>query len=281
MMASRNVRYGRRVPSHHSVAVRDGDHSTAMLELLIFLVPKALAPPRGGGVNMQQATATAPVTSSAPSEAVWNAQIKEAWTRAYASAASEPADYEIEKITGSIPKTLRGTVFRNGPGNFERGGERFKHVLDGDGLLCRFSINGDSGRARFASKFVGTPFYEEEMAADKVLHRNTFGTQPDGGWLTNVGRIALKNPANTNVQSWGGKLLALWEAALPCKCDPVTLAYEGQETFAGAGDLPSGGLTVTTGVSRELDAAIGAGVAFTVRSPLHNPRSSNRRSGQQ
>ena len=146
---------------------------------------------------MMQATAT---SSKAPSEAVWNDNIKEAWCRAYASASEEPADYEIEEITGTIPKALRGSVFRNGPGNFERGGERFKHVLDGDGLLSRFSFDGATGRARFASRFVATPFYEAEVEADTVLHRNTFGTQPDGGspfgtWLANVGRIALKNPA--------------------------------------------------------------------------------------
>ena len=69
---------------------------------------------------------------AAPSEAIWNDKTKEAWTRAYASAVDAPADYKIDDITGKLPETLRGTVFRNGPGNFERGGERYAHVLDGD-----------------------------------------------------------------------------------------------------------------------------------------------------
>ena len=171
-----------------------------------------------------------------PSAAVWNEEIKAAWTQAYASAQGVPANYDIDEIEGRIPSALRGTVFRNGPGNFERGGQRYEHVLDGDGLLCRWSLDGATGRARFASRFVRTPEYAAEEAADTVLHRNTFGTQPASGplgELENAFDLVLKNPANTNVQSWGGKLLALWEAALPCRIDPDTLEYVGRETFDG------------------------------------------------
>ena len=117
--------------------------------------------------------------SKAPSTVVWNQQIKAAWTQAYQSA--QPAvlgNYEIEHIDGTIPRTLSGTVWRNGPANFERGGERFKHVLDGDGLICRFTIDGVSGRASFAGRFVETPEFVEESTEDSILYRNTFGTQP-------------------------------------------------------------------------------------------------------
>jgi len=213
---------------------------------------------------MQQPALPPLRVAGVPSEAVWNDEIKAAWTSAYSSASPEPADYDVE-IEGTIPPTLRGTVFRNGPGNFERGGQRFKHVLDGDGLLCRFSIDGTTGRARFASRFVETPAFVAERAADEVLHRNTFGTQPEhegplGDVRANAFNLALKNPANTNVQLIGGKLLALWEAALPCVIDPLTLTYEGRETFDGL--MPPGELTVTSGVG-ELDKTLGFGVAFT------------------
>ena len=81
--------------------------------------------------------------------------------------------------------------------------------------------------------------------------------------------MRAENPANTNIQSWGGQTLALWEAALPCKIDPATLAYEGVETFDGA--LPSGGLTVTSGI-QGIDRALGLGVGFTA-----HPREDRRR----
>jgi all-trans-8'-apo-beta-carotenal 15,15'-oxygenase len=51
----------------------------------------------------------------------------------------------------------------------------------------------------------------KEEKADRILYRNTFGTQPVGGPATNAFRLHLKNPANTNVVEWGDRLLALWE----------------------------------------------------------------------
>ena len=101
---------------------------------------------------------------------------------------------------------------------------------------------------------------EEETAENRVLHRNTFGTQP-AGVANNAFDLVLKNPANTNVQSWGGKCLALWEAALPSRIEPRTLAYAGAETFDGL--LADGGMTVTSGVDPSIDRALGLGVAFT------------------
>ena len=43
------------------------------------------------------------------------------------------------------------------------------------------------------------------------MHRNTFGTQRPGGAIANAFDLQLKNPANTNVIEWGGRLLSLWE----------------------------------------------------------------------
>jgi len=206
------------------------------------------------------------------SEEVWNSKIKRAWTKAYASALGE-YDYQIEEVEGSLPANLRGTLFRNGPGNFERGGRRYEHVLDGDGYVCAFAIDGTKSVAHFSSKFVRTPEFEAEEAADQVLYRNTFGTQPDGGWRTNLGNVQLKNPANTNVQAWGGKLYALWEAALPVRLDRFTLASRGSEDFGGilrSGDGPLGGLTVTTGVAT-IDRVLGLGQGFTAH-PRPDPQ---------
>lgn len=200
-------------------------------------------------------------STAPPTTDVWNDEIKVAWTKAYQSVTDAPAEYVIEDISGTIPAGLRGSLFRNGPGNFERGETRYEHVLDGDGLLCKFSLDGAKGTASFSSRFVRTPEFVQEEEADAVLHRNTFGTQPEGGMINNAFNLILKNPANTNVQSWGGKLLALWEAALPCRINPRTLEFEDVETFGGV--LPSGGLTVTTGLGRDFDRSLGLGVAFT------------------
>jgi all-trans-8'-apo-beta-carotenal 15,15'-oxygenase len=43
----------------------------------------------------------------------------------------------------------------------------------------------------------------------------------------------FKNPANTNVYYWGGKLIAAWESGLPYLLDPATLETKGKETLNG------------------------------------------------
>ena len=40
-------------------------------------------------------------------------------------------------ITGTIPKWLRGTLLRNGPGSLKVGEYRFDHLFDGSALLHR------------------------------------------------------------------------------------------------------------------------------------------------
>jgi all-trans-8'-apo-beta-carotenal 15,15'-oxygenase len=64
---------------------------------------------------------------------------------------AEEYDY-YAKITGEIPRELRGTLYRNGPGIFERAGLRKRCILDGDGMIQAFNIL--DGRVHFQSKFV-------------------------------------------------------------------------------------------------------------------------------
>ena len=183
-----------------------------------------------------------PWVATPPSDEVWNDDVRAGWEMCYTSVAGE-YEYEIGEIEGTIPADLKGSLWRNGPGNFERGGRRFEHVLDGDGYLGRISIDGSAGRASFKGRFVRTKDFEEEEAADAILKRNTFGTQPEGGVLANAGRLALKNVANTNVVTLGGKVLALWEAGMPQRVVPSTMDCKGSDDLDGC--LLEGGLMVT------------------------------------
>eukprot|EP00966_Prymnesium_polylepis_P091471 2117166-Prymnesium_polylepis.1 len=99
---------------------------------MLFVVLPALSL-SGRPLRHRPAAPRAVSRMGAPSLDVWNDEIRTAWTQAYTSADGEH-EYEISEIEGAIPSDLRGSVFRNGPGNFERGGRRFEHVLDGDGL---------------------------------------------------------------------------------------------------------------------------------------------------
>ncbi len=153
---------------------------------------------------------------------------REHWREGYQSL-KEEYDYWIDDIEGEIPPELNGTLFKNGPGLLDINGQNIHHPFDGDGMISRITFT--NGRAHFSNRFVQTKAYVEEQKAGKILYRGVFGTQKPGGWLANAFDFNLKNIANTNVIYWGGKLLALWEAADPHKLDPRTLETLGKEHF--------------------------------------------------
>ncbi|QJR14545.1 carotenoid oxygenase family protein [Usitatibacter palustris] len=130
-------------------------------------------------------------------------------------------------IEGKLPPELRGTFFRNGPGLFERGGERYLHPFDGDGLVhaYRFTDKGVSHRARF----VRTEKFKAEAQAGKFLI-NGFGTRVKAGMpITSSDSF---NTANTSVLLLKGQLLALWEGGSAYALDPNTLETIGPVAFS-------------------------------------------------
>jgi all-trans-8'-apo-beta-carotenal 15,15'-oxygenase len=150
------------------------------------------------------------------------------WKQGYRSQKQE-YNYQITEIEGQIPPDLTGTLFRNGPGLLDINDKSVRHPFDGDGMICRISFH--NGKAHFKNRFVRTEAYLAEQAAGKFLYRGVFGTRKAGGWLKNAFDLQLKNIANTQVVYWGGKLLALWEAAEPYRLDPQTLDTLGIEYF--------------------------------------------------
>ena len=72
----------------------------------------------------------------------------------------EEHNYVIDDIEGDIPRDLKGTFFRNGPGRQKIGGNKFGHWFDGDGMLCAFTF--DDGKAHFKNRYVRTPKYIAE-----------------------------------------------------------------------------------------------------------------------
>ncbi|MEM8504730.1 MAG: carotenoid oxygenase family protein, partial [Cyanobacteria bacterium P01_D01_bin.1] len=155
---------------------------------------------------------------------------REDWTNGYRSQLEEFA-YWIDNIEGEIPTALEGTVFRNGPGLTDINGYRLKHPFDGDGMISSIAIKG--GKAFYRNKFVRTAGYLAEQKSGKPEYRGVFGTQKPGGWLANAFDLRLKNIANTHVVYWGGKLLALWEAAEPHRLNPQTLETIGIDYLDG------------------------------------------------
>ncbi|KKJ01527.1 carotenoid oxygenase family protein [Prochlorothrix hollandica] len=160
---------------------------------------------------------------------------REDWRRGYQSQPQE-SSYWITEMEGTLPPDLQGTLFRNGPGLMDVKGQRIHHPFDGDGLIAQITFA--EGRAHFRSRYVRTDGYVAEQKAGRILYRGVFGTQKPGGWLANFLDTRFKNIANTNVIYWGGKLLALWEAAEPHGLDPHTLETLGLDRLQGT--LPAG-----------------------------------------
>ncbi|MEM7726277.1 MAG: carotenoid oxygenase family protein [Cyanobacteria bacterium P01_A01_bin.45] len=153
------------------------------------------------------------------------------WQGGYKSL-KEEFDYWIDDIEGEIPSDLHGTLFRNGPGLLDIGGQSIQHPFDGDGMISRITFA--NGKAHFRNRYVHTEGYIKEKEAGKILYRGVFGTQKPGGWIANFLDFKNKEIANTNVIYWGDKLLALWEASEPYRLNPETLETLGKEYFNGA-----------------------------------------------
>lgn len=152
------------------------------------------------------------------------------WQRGYESQPNE-YDYWVDDIEGEIPAGLEGTLFRNGPGLLDIHGTPIRHPFDGDGMVS--AITFTKGRVHYRNRYVATEGYVQEKNAGKIVYRGVFGTQKPGGWLSNAFDVRLKNIANTNIIYWGGKLLALWEAAEPHRLDPATLETIGIDYLDG------------------------------------------------
>ncbi|MBW4664038.1 MAG: carotenoid oxygenase family protein [Chroococcus sp. CMT-3BRIN-NPC107] len=161
-----------------------------------------------------------------------NLSTKRTWAKAIDHPATEFAMTKLPIISGSIPQSLRGTLYRNGPARLERGGIRVGHWFDGDGAILgvNFSDEGATGTYRY----VQTAGYEEEAAAGKLLYGNYGMTAPGAIW--NQWRKPFKNAANTSVLALPDKLLALWEGGKPHALDLQTLATIGMDSLAGLED---------------------------------------------
>jgi all-trans-8'-apo-beta-carotenal 15,15'-oxygenase len=153
------------------------------------------------------------------------------WASAFRNVGVELDGVAVAPARGTIPAELEGTLYRNGPGRLERGGQWVHHPFDGDGMITALRFGG--GKAELRNRFVRTEGWQAEELADKFLYRGVFGTQKPGGAVANAFDLRLKNIANTHVVRLGDQLLALWEAAEPHALDPDTLETRGVSLLDG------------------------------------------------
>lgn len=124
-------------------------------------------------------------------------------------------------VHGRMPPDLEGVFYRNGPGRFELGGERYHRWFDGDGFAQRWRIGG--GEVAHRGRFVATKKFGDESEAGRFLYP-AFGTHIERRAVKNNDGV---NVANTNLLPFNGAVYALWEGGSAIELDPETLATRG------------------------------------------------------
>ena len=172
--------------------------------------------------------------------------------------------YEVAGIEGRTPAWLHGTYYVNGPARFQRAGQRYKHWLDGDGMICalRFAPDG----VRFTNRFVQTTKLKDEDAAGRFLYRG-FGTSFEGDRTRR--NVMLEPPVNVSVYPYAGRLLAFGEQSLPIEMDLETLESRGDYDFNGSISeiSPFAAHAKTDPVSGHL---LNFGISFSATEPMLN-----------
>jgi len=149
------------------------------------------------------------------------------WSAGFRSLETED-DYRVE-LDGTVPAGLRGTLYRNGSGRNELGGEWFPHWFDGDGMISAIRFADDG--VHYRNRYVRTENYRDETKAGRIVHRG-FGKMRPYGALGNAFRQPA-NVSNTSVVMEHGRLLSLWEGGPPWELDPETLDTRGIADHGG------------------------------------------------
>ena len=136
-----------------------------------------------------------------------------------------PTSYE-SRVPMRIPEGLRGVLYRNGPALMTLGGTRYRHWLDGDGMVHAFRFDG--GALRHHARMVATNKLTAELKAGRRTAPG-FGTSLPGTAV--VGRDDM-NTANTHTLMVNGELWALWEGGAPYVMNPETLATVGRKNWS-------------------------------------------------
>jgi beta,beta-carotene 9',10'-dioxygenase len=127
-------------------------------------------------------------------------------------------------VTGAMPTWLAGSLFRNGPAQFEVGEQKYRHWFDGLAMLHRFTFQ--AGEVSYANAFVQSPAYLAAKETGTISYRQ-FATDPCRALFKRVASSYFPDDigANTNVSisKLGERFVALTEQPFLIEFDPKTL----------------------------------------------------------
>ena len=107
-------------------------------------------------------------------------------------------------------------------------------AIDGDGMIVALSFVG--GRVHLRTRFVISKHRAHEQEERKYLYRGQMGTHPNGIikdtaiLLKNLltlrwPRLHYRNPSNTNVFYWGGKVCYDLHVESPARMDQTVMVH--------------------------------------------------------
>jgi len=131
-------------------------------------------------------------------------------------------------VTGHIPDWLSGTLFRNGPGAFSVGTERYRHWFDGLAMLHKFTLS--HGNVSYSNKFLRCDAYSQAQQSGRIMY-SEYATDPHRSALGRLFAVfdqRITDSAKVNIASIAGKYLALGETSEQIQFDPHTLDSLGK-----------------------------------------------------
>jgi carotenoid cleavage dioxygenase-like enzyme len=131
-------------------------------------------------------------------------------------------------VEGTIPSWLSGTLFRNGPGQFEVDGQSLNHWFDGLAMLRRFRI--EDGGVTFSNRFLRSEEYEHVTEKGELKHDQFGTTAPSSIWdrLTGLMNPELTDNASISVDRIGTDPIAITETPHAVGFDAETLETTGR-----------------------------------------------------
>ena len=141
-------------------------------------------------------------------------------------------------VHGDLPDWLTGTLIRNGPAQFEVGGQDYNHWFDGHAMLHAFRMGGRT--VEYRNRFLQSQSRQEALDAGEIV-RSEFATDP---CMSIFGRaMSVFNPqptdnASINVARIDDAYVALTATPIPVVFDPATLETAGVVDYDDDVDAP-------------------------------------------
>lgn len=138
------------------------------------------------------------------------------------------------QVRGQVPTDLSGSLFRTGPGIFDRAGMRRRMQIDADGMIRHFRIA--NGRVTFSNKHIQTQKFKDEEKAGRYIYPSFSQHVPRYNMMFTNSVARVKNQASVCAFVFGGKLFVTDEIQALTQLKLHDLSTLGEVSLNGSED---------------------------------------------